>query len=282
MALRSSRKSARTSPRSITKAAVVAPWPHPSGESMPDIPAELVPAHVAIVMDGNGRWANQRGLTRIEGHKAGEPALLDVVAGAINLGIKHLTVFAFSTENWRRSPDEVRFLMGFNRDVLRRQRDQLDAWGVQIRWSGRRPRLWASVVKELEVAQEQTKDNDTLTLTMCVNYGGQAEIVDAVTSIAQEVAAGKLKPSGISEKTIQKHLYQPDLPEVDLFLRSSGEQRISNFVLWQSAYAEFVFLDTLWPDVDRRTLWHAVDVYAQRDRRYGGAIDAAAESQAEA
>ncbi len=249
---------------------------------MPDIPAELVPAHVAIVMDGNGRWANQRGLTRIEGHKAGEPALLDVVAGAINLGIKHLTVFAFSTENWRRSPDEVRFLMGFNRDVLRRQRDQLDAWGVRIRWSGRRPRLWASVVKELEVAQEQTKDNDTLTLTMCVNYGGQAEIVDAVTSIAQEVAAGKLKPSGISEKTIQKHLYQPDLPEVDLFLRSSGEQRISNFVLWQSAYAEFVFLDTLWPDVDRRTLWHAVDVYAQRDRRYGGAIDAAAESQAEA
>lgn len=249
---------------------------------MPDIPAELVPAHVAIVMDGNGRWANQRGLTRIEGHKAGEPALLDVVAGAINLGIKHLTVFAFSTENWRRSPDEVKFLMGFNRDVLRRQRDQLDAWGVRIRWSGRRPRLWASVVKELEVAQEQTKDNDTLTLTMCVNYGGQAEIVDAVTSIAQEVAAGKLKPSGISEKTIQKHLYQPDLPEVDLFLRSSGEQRISNFVLWQSAYAEFVFLDTLWPDVDRRTLWHAVDVYAQRDRRYGGAIDAAAESQAEA
>ncbi len=243
---------------------------------MPQIPAELVPEHVAIVMDGNGRWANQRGLTRIEGHRAGEPALLDVMAGAIEIGVKHVSVFAFSTENWRRSPDEVRFLMGFNRDVLRRQRDQLDAWGVRVRWSGRKPRLWGSVIKELEIAQERTRDNDVITLNMCVNYGGQAEIADAVKAIAAEVAAGKLKPGAISEKTIQKHLYQPDLPPVDLFLRSSGEQRISNFVLWQSAYAEFVFLDTLWPDVDRRTLWQAIDTYAQRDRRYGGAVDAAA------
>ncbi|NYE94389.1 undecaprenyl diphosphate synthase [Psychromicrobium silvestre] len=266
---------AQRSTRHAGKPAVVAPWPHPSGVSKPEIPAELVPQHVAIVMDGNGRWANQRGLTRIEGHKAGEPALLDVVAGAIELGIKYVTVYAFSTENWRRSPDEVRFLMGFNRDVLRRQRDQLDAWGVRVRWSGRRPRLWGSVIKELEIAQERTKDNDTITLTMCVNYGGRAELADAVASIAREVEAGRLKASAVSERTIQRHLYQPDLPDVDLFLRSSGEQRLSNFVLWQSAYAEFVFLDTLWPDVDRRTLWQAVDEYARRDRRYGGAVDAA-------
>ncbi|MCW1249184.1 isoprenyl transferase [Acaricomes phytoseiuli] len=262
-------------PRSAAKSPVVAPWPHPSGAQPPAIPVDLVPQHVAIVMDGNGRWANQRGLPRVEGHKAGEPALLDVMAGAIELGVKYVTVYAFSTENWRRSPEEVRFLMGFNRDVLRRQRDQLDAWGVRVRWAGRTPRLWKSVINELELAEERTADNDTITLTMCVNYGGRAEIADAMAAIAQEVAAGRLKPSAINEKTVQRYLYWPDLPDVDLFLRSSGEQRLSNFLPWQSAYAEFVFLDTLWPDVDRRTLWDAVDLYASRDRRYGGALDAA-------
>ena len=254
---------------------VVRPYPHPSGAVPPAIPAEFIPRHVAIVMDGNGRWANQRGLPRIEGHKAGEPALLDVMAGAIELGIEHVSVYAFSTENWRRSPEEVRFLMGFNKDVLRRQRNQLDEWGVRIRWSGRRPRLWGSVIRELEEAEDFTRGNSTCTLNMCVNYGGRAEIADAVSAIAEEVAAGRLKPGAITEKTIQKYLDEPDLPDVDLFLRSSGEQRLSNFMLWQSAYAEFVFMDTLWPDVDRRTLWDAVEIYAQRDRRYGGAVDAA-------
>ncbi|MFF2841691.1 isoprenyl transferase [Paenarthrobacter sp. NPDC057981] len=259
---------ARTTP-------VKAPYAHPSGAVPPNIPSELIPQHVAIVMDGNGRWANQRGLPRIEGHKAGEPALLDVMAGAIELGIKYVSVYAFSTENWRRSPEEVRFLMGFNKDVLRRQRNQLDDWGVRIRWAGRRPRLWGSVIKELEEAEEYTRANDTCTLTMCVNYGGRAEIADAVSAIAEDVAAGRLKPGAVTEKTIQKYLDEPDLPDVDLFLRSSGEQRLSNFLLWQSAYAEFVFMDTLWPDVDRRTLWDAVEIYAKRDRRYGGAVDAA-------
>lgn len=263
------------SSRSKSKAPVVAPWQHPSGAPMPRIPSELVPQHVAIVMDGNGRWANQRGLPRIEGHKAGEPALLDVMAGAIEMGIKYVSVYAFSTENWKRSPEEIRFLMGFNKDVLRRQRDQLDAWGVRVRWAGRKPKLWGSVIKELEVAQERTQDNDTVTLTMCVNYGGRAEIADAVAAMAADIAEGKLRPRSVNEKMIQKYLYLPDLPDVDLFLRSSGEQRLSNFLLWQSAYAEFVFMDTLWPDVDRRTLWAAVDEYAQRDRRYGGAVDAA-------
>ena len=232
-----------------------------------------VPKHVAIVMDGNGRWANRRGLTRIEGHKAGEAALLDVVAGAIQAGVKHLSVYAFSTENWSRSPDEVRFLMGFNRDVLHRRRDQLNEWGVRVRWSGRRPRLWSSVIKELQYAERLTAGNDVLTLTMCVNYGGRVELVDAMRAIGDDIAAGRLKPSAVTEKLIQKRLYQPDMPDVDLFVRSSGEQRTSNFLLWESAYAEFVFLDTLWPDFSRTDLWHAIELYLDRDRRFGGAVD---------
>jgi undecaprenyl diphosphate synthase len=240
----------------------------------PTMAASAVPGHVALVMDGNGRWANRQGLTRIEGHRAGEAALLDVVAGAIQIGVKHLSVYAFSTENWSRSPEEVRFLMGFNRDVLHRRRDQLNDWGVRVRWAGRRPRLWRSVIDELQFAERLTAHNDVLTLTMCVNYGGRNEITDAVRAIADEVKAGRLKPSGISEKTIQKHLYIPDLPDVDLFVRSSGEQRTSNFQLWQSAYAEMVFLDTLWPDFSRTDLWHAIELYASRARRFGGAVDA--------
>lgn len=253
----------------------VAPPAHTSGVRPPAVPTELVPAHVAIVMDGNGRWANRRGLTRTAGHEAGEAALFDVVAGAIEVGVRHLSVFAFSTENWKRSPDEVRFLMGFNRQVLRRRRDDMNAWGVRMRWSGRRPRLWASVIRELEDAEALTRHNDVLTLNMCINYGGRAEIVDATRAIAREVAAGRLSPDHLDERTIQRHLDEPDLPDVDLFMRTSGEQRISNFMLWQAAYAEMVFIDELWPDVDRRDLWRAVETYARRDRRYGGAVDAA-------
>ena len=249
-----------------------------TGVAAPDFAASgltgTVPAHIAIVMDGNGRWANLRGLTRIEGHKAGEAALLDVVAGAIQAGVKHITVYAFSTENWKRSPDEVRFLMGFNREVLRRRRDQLNAWGVKIRWAGRRPRLWSSVIRERETAEKMTAGNSTLTLTMCVNYGSRIELVDAFNQIAAEVAAGRLKPGSITEKTVQRHLLTADLPDVDLFVRSSGEQRASNFLLWQSAYAEFVFLNTLWPDFTRRDLWEAIEIYLGRDRRFGGAKDA--------
>jgi len=244
-----------------------------TGETPPSFPAGSVPTHVAIVMDGNGRWANQRGLTRVEGHRAGEAALLDVVAGAIQAGIKYLSVYAFSTENWKRSPDEVKFLMGFNRDVLHRRRDQLNEWGVRVRWAGRTPKLWPSVINELKIAEQLTKRNSTLTLTMCVNYGGRTEIADAVRLIAEQVAEGKISPRSVSEKTIQRSLYVPDLPDVDLFVRSSGEQRTSNFLLWQSAYAEMVFLDTLWPDFGRTDLWRALELYVARDRRFGGAID---------
>jgi undecaprenyl diphosphate synthase len=244
-----------------------------TGVYPPDFPQGSVPEHVAIVMDGNGRWANKRGLTRVEGHKAGEAALLDVAAGAIQAGVKHLSVYAFSTENWSRSPDEVRFLMGFNRDVLHRRRDQLNEWGVRVRWAGRKPRLWGSVIRELQYAEQLTAGNDVLTLTMCVNYGGRVELVDAVRSIADDVASGRLRPSAVSEKLIQRRLYIPDMPDVDLFVRSSGEQRTSNFLLWESAYAEFVFLDTLWPDFTRADLWRAIELYLDRDRRFGGAVD---------
>ena len=247
------------------------PDPHPDGATAPDLPKEFVPRHVALVMDGNGRWAKQRGLPRTEGHKAGEYALFDVIMGAIELGIPYLSAYAFSTENWRRSPDEVRFLMGFNRDVIRRRRNQLNEMGVRIRWAGRRQRLWRSVIAELEDAERMTVDNSVLTLQFCVNYGGRAEIADAAKAIAHEVAAGRLKPDKIDERTIRRYLDEPEIPDVDLFVRSSGEQRTSNFLLWQSAYAEMVFLDTLFPDFDRRHLWHACEIYASRDRRYGGA-----------
>ncbi len=257
-----------------TAAAPERPPPHPSGAQPPPLPPELVPRHVAVVMDGNGRWANARGLPRTAGHEAGEAALLDVVAGAIEIGVTHVSAYAFSTENWKRSPEEVRFLMGFNRDVIRRRRDLMHAWGVRVRWSGRRPRLWRSVVTELEAAERLTAGNTTATLTMCVNYGGRAEIADAARAVATEAAAGRLDPARVDERTLAHYLDEPDLPDVDLFLRTGGEQRTSNFLLWQSAYAELVFIDDAWPDVDRRTLWRAVQIYASRDRRYGSAIDA--------
>ena len=222
-------------------------------------------------MDGNGRWAHARGLSRTDGHRAGEASLMEVLHGAVELGIGTISAYAFSTENWRRSPEEVRFLMGFNKEVIRRRRDELAALGVRIRWAGRRPRLWRSVISQLEDAEQYTRGNDRLTLQFCVNYGGRAEIVDAVRAITREVQAGTLNPAKIDERTIAAHLYEPDLPDVDLFIRSSGEQRTSNFLLWQSAYAELAFVDTLWPDFDRRHLWQAIEDYASRNRRFGKA-----------
>jgi undecaprenyl diphosphate synthase len=239
--------------------------------AIPKLKPEQIPNHVAVVMDGNGRWAKKRGLPRTAGHEAGEAALFDVVQGAIQIGVKELSAYAFSTENWRRSPEEVKFLMGFNRDVLRRRRDEMNDLGVRIRWVGRPQRLWGSVINELQEAEELTKKNKILTLNMCVNYGGRSELVDAVQAVAAEVAKRKIKPGQITEKLISKHLYNPKMSDVDLFLRSSGEQRTSNFLPWQSVYAEFVFMDVLWPDVDRQTLWRAIEIYAERDRRFGKA-----------
>ena len=237
----------------------------------PRLPPELIPRHVAVIMDGNGRWAKAHGLPRTAGHERGEAALFDLVVGAIEAGVKYVSAYAFSTENWRRSPDEVRFLMGFNRDVIRRRRDDMHAMGVRVRWAGRAPRLWKSVIRELQIAEEMTRDNTVLTLTMCVNYGGRAELADAARSLAQDAADGRLNPEKIDAATLARALYVPELPDVDMLLRTSGEQRLSNFMLWQAAYAEMVFMDVLWPDVDRTTLFEAIDIYARRDRRYGTA-----------
>ncbi|GAA3051597.1 undecaprenyl diphosphate synthase [Actinokineospora globicatena] len=265
----------RRTSRSDAGRPVAPPEPHPSGARPPTIPLEFVPKHVAIVMDGNGRWANQRGLTRVEGHKRGEAQVVEVARGCIDLGVQWLSLYAFSTENWRRSPEEVRFLMGFTREVIRGRTDELDDMGVRVRWAGRRPRLWQSVIKELEVAEERTRDNTVLNLAMCINYGGRAEIGDAAREIARLAAAGKINPDKVDERTVAKYLYQPQMPDVDLFIRPSGEQRTSNFMLWQSAYAELVFQDHLWPDFDRVHLWEAVETYARRDRRFGAAADSA-------
>ena len=229
-----------------------------------------MPRHIALVMDGNGRWAQEKGMKRTEGHRRGEAVLLDVVDACLAAGVPYLSAYAFSTENWRRSPEEVRFLMGFNRDVLRRQREWLNERGVRVVWAGRRPRLWRSVIKELEAAQELTKDNTKMTLAMCVNYGGRAELVDGFRDIAEQVAAGELNPRDIKEETIAQHLYDPDMPDVDLFLRPSGEKRTSNFLLWQSAYAEMIYQDKLFPDFTPEDLFAAIEEYARRDRRFGG------------
>ncbi len=235
------------------------------------LPADLIPRHVAIVMDGNGRWAKQRGLPRTAGHERGEHSLFDVVEGAIQIGVKAISAYAFSTENWSRSPAEVKFLMGFNRDVIRRRRDEMNELGVRVRWAGRAPRLWRSVINELKIAEEMTRNNDVLTLTMCVNYGGRAELADAAARMGRDVRDGRLNPDRITEATFARYLYVPELPDADMIWRTSGEQRLSNFMLWQAAYSEMVFTDVLWPDVDRRDLWQAITTYAERDRRYGSA-----------
>lgn len=240
----------------------------------PDFARGEVPPHVALIMDGNGRWANSRGLPRTEGHRAGEYALMDTIAGAIEAGVRYLSVYTFSTENWKRSPAEVRFIMGYASDVLARRTAQLDEWGVHVRWSGREPRLWKSVIHALGKAERTTHDNSTLDLVMCVNYGGRAEIADAARSIARDVAAGRLKPEGVTERSFAHHLYLPDVPDVDLMIRTSGEQRISNYLLWQLAYAEMAFVDTPWPAFDRESLWDCLLTYAGRERRFGGAEDA--------
>lgn len=246
---------------------------HRPGLIPPALDPKALPAHVAMVMDGNGRWANARNLPRTEGHRAGEANLMDVVAGAVELGIQEVSAYAFSTENWKRSPAEVRFIMGFARTVLRAQRDQLNSWGVRVRWVGRSPRLWRSVLGELREAERLTASNTRLTLNMCINYGGRAEIADAARAIAEDVAAGRLKASAINETIFQHYLYSPTMRDVDLFIRTGGEQRTSNFLMWSSAYAELYFSDLAWPDFNRAEFWRACEAYVNRERRFGGAID---------
>ena len=229
-----------------------------------------LPAHVAIIMDGNGRWAGQRGLPRSEGHTAGEHALFDTVEGALALGLRYLTVYAFSTENWRRPPSEVRFLMNFNRDLLLRRADDLDERRVRVRFLGRRGRpVPRRLVEMMEDTEARTAAHDRLTLQIAFNYGGRAELVDAARALAADAAAGRVKPDKVTERSLRSRLYEPDAPDVDLLVRTSGEQRLSNFLLWEAAYAELVFTDVLWPDFDRHALYGAIGEFQRRARRFG-------------
>lgn len=240
----------------------------PRPTPVPDfLERERVPHHIAIVMDGNGRWAQRRGLARTAGHGAGEVALVDVTYGALSLGVRALTVYAFSTENWRRPIDEVRYLMNFNKGLLERRQNELHEQGVRITFSGRRSwRVPKGVMKRMDEASELTKHNTTMTLNIAFNYGGRAEIVDAV----QQLVRDQVPVNKIDEKTIRARLYHPELPDPDLVVRTSGEFRISNFLLWEMAYSELVFTEVLWPDFRREDLFEAVAEYQRRERRFGG------------
>jgi len=226
-----------------------------------------VPVHVACVMDGNGRWAQRRGLARTEGHAAGEEALFDAVEGGLDVGLKWLTVYAFSTENWKRPTDEVRFLMRFNESLLLRRRDELHDLDVRVRVVGRRDwRVPRRLLRHIDETVELTRKNQRMTLTLAFNYGGRAEIIDAVKAMMQ---AG-VPASKVSEKALRAHLYDPEMPDPDLVVRTSGEFRISNFLLWELAYSELVFTDVLWPDFRREDLFAAIREFQRRDRRFGG------------
>ncbi len=240
------------------------PRPTPVPDSLE---RDRVPRHVAIVMDGNGRWAQRRGLARTEGHGAGEVALVDVTYGALSVGVSALTVYAFSTENWRRPIDEVRYLMNFNKSLLERRQNELHEQGVRITFSGRRSwRVPKGVMKRMDEASELTKHNTTMTLNIAFNYGGRAEIVDAV----QQLVRDQVPVNKIDEKTIRSRLYHPELPDPDLVIRTSGEFRISNFLLWEMAYSELIFTEVLWPDFRREDLFEAIEEYQRRERRFGG------------
>ncbi len=235
--------------------------------AIPGIDPAHVPAHVAIVMDGNGRWAQRRGLKRTEGHAAGEEALFDTVEGALELGVRWLTVYAFSTENWRRPTDEVRFLMGFNESLLVRRRDELHDRDVRMRFIGRRDwRVPKRLLRRMDESVALTERNKTMTLTIAFNYGGRAELVDAISAMIRDgVPADK-----VSEKTIRRYLYDPQMPDPDVMIRTSGEYRISNYLLWELAYSELIFTETLWPDFRRSDLFEAVREFQIRERRFGG------------
>jgi undecaprenyl diphosphate synthase len=233
-----------------------------------DVDPDRIPRHVGLILDGNGRWANQRGLPRTAGHLAGEEALFDTVEGALELGVEWVTAFTFSTENWSRSDEEVQFLMWFNEDLLLRRRDDLHAQGVRMLFAGDMadPRIPDRNRQHMKEAEEKTRDNRALNLVFAFNYGSRREIVEAAKTLARS-------GDPIDEESFQRALYVPDMPDVDLVIRSSGEHRLSNFLLWQAAYAEFYFPGILWPDFDRHALVDAVVEYQARERRFGAARD---------
>ncbi len=238
-------------------------------EALPSSAGAAPPAHVAIIMDGNGRWANARGLPRTVGHQRGAEAVRRTVAGAVELGISYLTLFGFSSENWKRPAAEIDDLMGLLRYYLRSEIEELHSSGVRIRIIGDRQRLDEEIVALIQDAELRTGDNVRLHMTIALSYGGRSEITQAARRLAQAVATGRLRIDDIDESMFARHLLTSDVPDPDLVIRTSGEKRISNFLLWQSAYAELVFLDRLWPDFTKDDLADAIREYHRRDRRYG-------------
>ena len=231
-----------------------------------------VPRHIAIIMDGNGRWAQARGLPRIAGHRHGAEAARRAVTAAAELGVPYLTLFGFSSENWGRPSGEIHDLMGLLRHYLRGEIAELHRNGVRLRVIGELGRLDPDIIEMIERAEAMTRDNARITVTIALSYGGRAEIVAAVRAIAQRVQSGSLAAAAIDEDCFTRYLFTAGLPDPDLLIRTSGEQRISNFMLWQSAYSEFVFTKTLWPDFSKHDLEEAIDEFCGRDRRYGAAF----------
>jgi undecaprenyl diphosphate synthase len=232
-----------------------------------------IPPRIAVIMDGNGRWATTKNLPRIAGHREGEKAITDTVRKAIELELEALALYAFSTENWKRPREEVAFLMRFNKELLDLRVDEFHEKNVKIRFIGRRGRIPRFLMDKIDETMELTRSNTGLKLNVCYNYGGRAELVDATRAIAEEAASGKLKPARITEKTINRHLYAPDVPDYDLMVRTAGDSRTSNFLLWELAYAELVFLPIMWPDFRRSHLMEAIKEYNRRTRKFGALAD---------
>jgi undecaprenyl diphosphate synthase len=228
------------------------------------------PQHVAIIMDGNGRWAKSRGLPRVAGHRRGADAVRRVIRGAAELGVPVLTLFAFSTENWARPADEVSDLMGLLRHYLRHELEELGRNGAKLRVIGDRDRLAKDIVKDISDAEARTRTNTRIDVNICINYGSRDEILRATRNLARQVAAGEITAEQIDESRFERELLTAGVPDPDLLIRTSGEQRISNFLLWQCAYAELVFVDTLWPDFGKEHLERAIAEFRKRERRYGG------------
>ena len=230
------------------------------------------PAHVAIIMDGNGRWAGARGLPRTAGHKHGAESVKRAVRSAVEMGISYLTLYGFSSENWKRPEAEVNDLMGLLRFYLRSEIANLHEQGVRLRVIGERQRLARDIVALIEDAEKLTAANCILTLVIALSYGGRREIARAAQDLVREAQSGALKPEDIDEGSFERHLFTVGIPDPDLLIRTSGEKRISNFLLWQLAYAEFVFIDTLWPDFSKQDFQAAIDEYHARERRYGASV----------
>jgi undecaprenyl diphosphate synthase len=240
-----------------------------SGQQPASLPSESLPRHVAIIADGNRRWAMGRGLTALEGQRAGQEAFIEIVHGVVEMGVPYLTVYGFSTENWSRSPQEVASVMRYFPHAAQQLGQLFHSMGVRFRWSGRRDRVGSAVAEELARLEDLTCHNRAATVVMCVDYGGRAEITAAANAIARDAVAGRLAGGDVDEVVFARYLPHPDLPDVDLLIRTGGQQRTSNFLPWQAAYAELYFTDVMWPDFDRRALWCALETYVNRTRTFG-------------